>query len=227
MLRRVSDEIVHLTHIDDVFWQVQAVIRENNEIKVGGVFQGWIAHCYVDAVTAGLRRLADRRRDVISLWRVFQEMLLISNHVTWDRYLSLHGGVRRHHVERWWVDLVGVSETHVTRALILKKRRQLEAAFEKVCEFANENVAHTAAKPTDVSMTYNEVRDTFVAAFRLYRWCSLVLGSEEMTSPVPTILTNWLEAFRVPWIPRGQRAPKYVRLDDLLEEKGGGSGSAL
>jgi len=224
MLRRVWDDLVHLAHVDDVFWQVSAIIRDNPDINVGDVFQDWIAHRYVDSITIGLRRLADRRSDSISLWRVLQEMLSVASHLTRERYLGLHDKPVRNLAKKWWEKLVGTSETHVTRSVILAKQQELEDALTKVSAFANQNVAHTAAKPTHPEMTFEDVRRTIVAVFRLYRWCSLVLESEDARSPVPTIQTNWLKVFRVPWIRPGIDVPKYQKLDELLREKGKGDG---
>lgn len=222
-LRRVEEQLFHLTHVDDVFWQVQAVIRGNPDINVGTVFQDWIERCYVDSVTVGLRRLADRGRNVISLWRVLQEMLSVASHLSRERYLSLHDGPLRHRAEKWWGKLVGTSETYVTQGVIRAKQQELQAALNKVAAFANQNVAHLAAGPTHPATTFDDVRQSIVAAFRLYRWCSLVLKSEDPRSPVPKIQTNWLQVFRVPWIRPGMDVPKYRTLDELLRDRGKGS----
>jgi len=156
-LQRVEDRLFHLAHVDDVFWQVQAIIRSNPDINVGGVFQDWIEDCYVDSVTVGLHRLADRRRDVISLWRVLQEMVSVASHLTKERYLSLHDGPLRHRTEKWWEKLVGTSETCVTQAIIFAKQQELQAALDKVSAFANQNVAHLAAGPTHPATTFEDV----------------------------------------------------------------------
>ena len=51
--------LVHAAHVDDVFWQVQAIFRANEALAVdGGTLQDWLGHLYVDSVAIALRRQA-------------------------------------------------------------------------------------------------------------------------------------------------------------------------
>lgn len=218
MLRLVRDQLFDLAHIDDVFWQVQAIICENPDIKTGGVFQSWLERRYVDSVSVGLRRLADKRRNVVSLWRVLEEMKRVAPLLTKARYLGLHDGPFRRLAEEWWEKLVGESEEHVTKRLIGGKQKELLTALDRVSRFADQNVAHFAAIPNHAPATFDDVRKSIVAAFKLCGWCSSVLASETISSPVPWIQSKWVRVFRVPWIPPGQDVPKYRRLDKLLQE---------
>lgn len=98
MLRCVQDnQLVHMAHVDNVFWQIHAIIRANPALASGGTFQDWIAGCYVDSVTSGLRRLSDERKGVISLWRVLEAMKALGPLLTKDRYVTLNheGGSRK------------------------------------------------------------------------------------------------------------------------------------
>lgn len=175
--------------------------------------------CYVDSVTIGLRRLADRRHDAISLWRVLQEMGSVSSELTRERYLNLHERSLRRGAEQRWKGLVGPSEMHVTRAVIRAKQQELEGALHAVSTFADQNVAHLAAKPTHPATTFDDVRQSIVAAFKVYRWCLRVLKSEAPRSPVPKVYTDWSQVFRVPWIRPGNDVPEYQRLDELLRDR--------
>ena len=219
MLARVEKELlVHTAHMDDIFWQVQAIIRENPAIASGGPFQKWIAQCYADSVTAGARRLADERRDVVSLWRVLEGMVSIAPLLTKSRFVSLHDGALRGGAETLWRDLVGESETLSTR-LVRAKQRDLKTALEKVSQFANENVAHLSATPAHAETTFEDVRISIVSAFRLYTWCSQILIGRAYSSPVPRNPRLWLRVFHVPWIQPGQRVPQYRSLDKVLDEE--------
>lgn len=226
MLDRVENELlVHIAHMDDVFWQVQAIIRENPTIASGGTFQDWIAQCYADSATAGVRRLADQRRNVISLWRVLEGMVSIAQLLTRERFVSLHDAALRADAETSWRDLVGESQT-LPKCLVRAKQSDLKAALEKVSTFADENVAHLGVQPTHAETTFHDVRIAIVAAFRLYAWCSRILGARAYSSPVPTNLEPWLSVFRVPWLQPGQGVPKYRSLDEVLTEERDGQSDA-
>jgi len=218
-LTKVESQLVHVAHLDDIFWQVQAIIRDNPVLASGGPFQEWIGQCYVDSVTAGLRRLADRRPDVISLWRVLQRMVTIAPLLTRERYLTLHEARLQAAARQSWADLVSQSKTHVPKALISTKQTKLEAALKKVSAFAHENVAHTSANPTHGETTFADVRKSIAAAFGVYGWCSRILTAKAFFSPVPTILEPWLKVFRVPWLPPGHSVPKYRPLQEILSDQ--------
>ena len=219
ILEKVETQVVHIAHLDDIFWQVQAIIRDNPALASGGAFHEWLGHCYVDSVTAGIRRLCDRRRDVISLWRVFQRMIEVAPLLTRERHAALYGSDAQTLAQRSWARLVGESQQHVPKSLIAAKRSELEAALKKVSDFADQNVAHTSANPIHVETTFADVRASIAAAFGLYSWCSRVLIGKAYSSPVPTILEPWLKIFRIAWIPEGHGTPKYRSLQQILDEQ--------
>jgi hypothetical protein len=223
MLGHVENKLlVHIAQMDDVFWQVQAIIRENPAIASGGTFQDWMAQCYVDSATAGVRRLADPGRDVISLWRVLEGMVSIVPLLTKERFvslfISLHDAARRADAETSWQDLVGEAGT-LSKGLVRAKQSDLKAALQRVVTFAHQNVAHLSVRPTHAETTFHDVRLSIAAAFRLYRWCSGILCARAYSSPVPKHLEPWLRVFRVPWIQPGHGVPKYRSLDEVLAEE--------
>src|SRR2546428_3694473 len=73
-LQRLTAELNHLAHVDDVFWQVQAIIAANPDVNVGDVFQHWIGTCYVSTIVTGLRRIVDKRSGALSLLKLLDQM---------------------------------------------------------------------------------------------------------------------------------------------------------
>ena len=81
-LRRVSDEVTSVAHIDGIFWQVQAIIATNSLINESDAFQKWLGDTYVDSVVTRIRRLADNDQRVVSLWRLLEvEVYLVPGRV--------------------------------------------------------------------------------------------------------------------------------------------------
>jgi hypothetical protein len=205
MLRRVELELVKTAHLDNVFWQVQAIIRDNEALAGGGIFQEWIGRRYVDSVTIALRRQADQRPDVESLWRLLERMKSVATLLTKAHYIALHDADPhfRSSAGKFWDRAIAPGLDTVTRALIHSKQKDLNLALEKVSNYASDYVTHTAGRPRAVSMTFEEVRVAMVTAFKLYRWCSLAVKAEAHYTPVPSIPEPWLKTFRSPWLEPG------------------------
>jgi len=73
-LDQVVQELTFAAHIDDVYWQVNAIIQANPEINKPNAFLDWLVFSYVDSITVRLRRLADKGKKTISLWRLLENM---------------------------------------------------------------------------------------------------------------------------------------------------------
>jgi hypothetical protein len=50
-----------------IFWEVQKIIKSNPKIQIGSAFYDWMGIIYPTAMSMGVRRQKDRRRDNISL----------------------------------------------------------------------------------------------------------------------------------------------------------------
>ena len=217
-LGKIRSEVIHIAHMDDVFWQIQAVIQSNPAIDRPGIIQDWIARAYSDSVLAGLRRLGDRRRDNLSLWRVLESMKACTSLITRVWYVEMHEAELKRLANEWFDDLIGVGKRNLNSATISEKQKELEAALESVVNFANENITHLAAKPTGAIVTFLDVRKALARAFRVFTWCSRLLDSTVPLSAVPVNLENWLKDLRVPWLPEGAPPPSYKHLDEVLRE---------
>src|SRR5712692_9110811 len=88
-LKTVGEEFTALAHLDDVFWQVQAILAGVGDVKDGNVFQTWIVQRYSDSVAIRLRRLGDRRSDSISLWRFLEDMKAEEGRLTRSWYKEM------------------------------------------------------------------------------------------------------------------------------------------
>lgn len=214
----VGYEVTQLAHVDDVFWQIQAIIRANDTINKAGVFQDWLGYTYVQTVTTSLRRLVDSRKDTISLTKLLNDFRKHATILTRDRYVSLHSETTRRFADDWFNDLAGAELNHIPMARIQDLSKQLDDAFQDIKQYANDFVTHKAVKSTSVPLTFNDVREALVEAFSVYSWCSKVLRSSMPTSAVPVIQYDWLEAFRVPWLPDPKEVPDYKHLDDLMKK---------
>ena len=187
---QVVFELTNAAHIDDVFWQLQAIFDKNPEINTGDIFQIWLVDTYVDSITIRLRRLAQKNRNSISLWRLLED---------WKRGIE------------------NISPKSATKDEITAKQQELENALNRVESYANSHIAHRAKNPQVTELPYSEVRKSLISAFKIFNWCSYLLTNSAWATAVPLLEESWLAIFKVPWL-KDLPPPPYKHLDQLLSE---------
>ncbi len=193
-LKEIRDQVVfeltNAAHIDDVFWQLQAIFEKNTKINKGDIFQKWLVDTYVDSITVRLRRLADKDRKSISLWRLLED---------WKRGIE------------------NISPKSATKDEITAKQQKLENTLNRVESYANSHIAHRAKNPQVTELPYSEVRKALISVFKIFNWCSYSLTNSVWATAVPLLEESWLAIFKVPWL-KGSAPPLYTHLDKLLKE---------
>lgn len=215
---RLWNELHRLAEIDDIFWQTQAVIRANPNLSDGGAFQDWIASCYVATVTAGIRRVCDNGKGVLSLSKVLGALsknctTLLSR----AEYTALYPGhsspLANGHFDRYG----GKGQSHIPRRIVAEQQKRLATAVQHVAKYANENVAHLARTPSEATATFGDVRDCLAEIVAVARWCRLVVTAVYSVGVVPVEQTSpWHNVFRFAWLPSNCDVPDYDHLHDRI-----------
>jgi len=218
LLGQLRDQLQHMAHIDDVFWQVVAITKRSNGPSDTELFSSWMANCYADSMAIGLRRMTDRSSGVISLSLLLDDMARHSAILTRERYCSLHREEMRQNACKWFDEFAGEGEEHIARRKVREKIDGMESAITPVRLYANGVVAHRTPGEDFPTATYQELRHALAAAFSTQRWCSRIVSSEYSVSVVPSIQEPWLRGFSVPWLEDGERVPDYVHLDEIVSE---------
>ena len=217
-LKEIWRELLHLAWVDDVFWQVQAIIGSNESINKMERFQRWIAHTYTQTSLTGLRRLVDRTKNTKSLSKLLDSMQSNADVLTRERYLNLHDGGIKQLANEWFDELAGGSFNHIPKSRIKSISENLVTGLENVSQYANDYVAHSAKTKKAEVIRFHDVRLAIVELFKVYKRCSRVLESSVPSSPVAVPQTEWLMYFRVPWLKDPETVPDYEHIDALIEE---------
>jgi HEPN superfamily AbiU2-like protein len=212
-LKEISHEFTAVGHVDDVFWQVHAIMAGDANLKNGGIFQEWITRTYTDSVAIRLRRIGDRRKDTVSLWRFLEELKSAEGRLTRAWYKAMWPPDLAHLASTRFDHLAGVGARYVSREVISAKQLELDAALDAADGFANERIAHRRREPSLPSPKFSDIRQCLAASFRVFEWCALLIDAASWETPVPMLQSNWLRVFRTPWLPPGMEVPEYRHLD--------------
>lgn len=217
-LKTISDEIIKAAHIDNVFWQVQAIIRENDNVNKADIFQQWVGWTYIDSISIRLRRLTDRNKGTISVWRLLESMKTYSELLTRKRYIDICDGPVQHLADEWFDSIAGKAADHVSKSLIEEKQKFLEEGTSEIKNYTNTYIAHQSRKQSEPP-TFEQVRRSLVVVFRVFQWCVALLKCENMITPVPSYMSNWTDVFRVPWLRPGQPVPDYKNIEEWIRQE--------
>jgi hypothetical protein len=219
-LESLCGAVYRLAHVDDVFWQVQAILKANKDFEPdGAVFQNWMASCYADSIAVGLRRLVDADKRTRSLFRILEKMKPHAHEFSRSWYVGRHTDELQRMAHAGFSDLVGGEIDALTEDIIARQQETLKASLKVVSDYTDQFVAHSDMKPVARVPTFVEVREAIVDAFDVIRWLGLLIDSSAILSPVPVIQTNWLRNFQVPWLTPEQKIPAYDHLDDLVKQR--------
>lgn len=217
-LDRVSHEFTHAAHIDDVFWQVQAIIADNPRINRSDAFQDWLGDTYVDSITVRLRRITDRDAHALSLWRLLEHLKPDASQFTRAWFVARNQCPIPRLPHKWFDNLAGPGQSALSRDRVSEQQQHLQRALAVVKRYANSSVAHISVDPSVQKTTFEDVRRSLIGSFRVFKWCALLLTGRSWSSPVPAVQTNWTTVFREPWLDEGRPLPGYKHLDELAKE---------
>ena len=218
-LKNISSDLMHLAHLDDVFWQVQAVVDQSQVAQRDGTFIKWMGDCYTHAIVTGVRRLVDRTKGTDSLFRLLEEMGRKSaTMLTRQSFRETWGEDQAERCDNCF-DLLGANGSdHIPASVIDGKLKELHNATVAVVDFANKAVTHRGLKRSILLKTYRQIRESIVGVFLVAQWCETLLTCGTPANPVPIMQGNWLVVFEGPWLESAIHVPKYRHLDELLRE---------
>jgi len=215
-IERLRPMVTHVAHVDDVFWQVEAIIEQNPALHGDDVFRNWLGYCYTDSIVIGMRRLVDKRRDVASLVRALQKVKTHASDFRRDWFVGMSSEFLRAEAHGWFTEIVGGQHPRLPPERVQEWLDYLTTTAQQVEQFANDHVAHVALHAIGAPPTFRDVRSALVAAFRTLQWLIRLTSGAVLMTVVPVIPSNWLQPLRVAWL-ADQVAPAYEHLDDLVK----------
>jgi hypothetical protein len=189
---------------DHIFWELQEIVRSNPKFKqASGLFTQWTASAFIQAAAAAVRRQAKANSDSVSLKRFLREVQRYPCLVSREHYMSFYKGKGRWLIEGGQRDfdaVAGKGGSHVSAAFVERQLRELENAVEGIAHYVDRRIAHYdkrgLARPTP---TLGDLSRALKTIGKLVtRYWSLLKG--EAISVRPTIVYDWKDIFRFPWI---------------------------
>lgn len=206
-LKIINRDIVGLSHQRRIFREIAVMFQTNPTLQIDGTVWHWLAANYASTAAVGVRRQADRRRDVISLERLLTEIAGNQGVLTRAWFVSQYGRDRpltqrrdfQRFGERDFNKFAGPTSPRISKSRILSDRRKLRRAAARVRHYVNKRLAHRALRGYRGPATFEDLNAAIDVLGRLLQRYSLLLNQAGMISIEPVIQGNWEAIFRVPW----------------------------
>lgn len=188
----------------EIFWDLQDVAKENQNILTPGSFFDWMCRNYFVAATVGVRGFMDHSHKSHSLWRLLYEIL--ENPKVIDRSTHVRMYRIREHGEMTFNSVVGRGKIFLSQKAVRADMRKLEDASERIRKFVNKRVAHRA-KLGDIRRLprLNELDTALAKIDEVFCKYNLLLTGQGMSTMHATQQYNWQEVLYEPWIPKGSK----------------------
>ena len=186
-----------------------------DEAKEDGTFWLWVQFGYARSLALGVRRMADKRSDVVSLARLIDHVWRYPTVLSRDRFLSLQGsGEDLSDMAQGWFNSMAGTGDYMDPRIPAQDFEHLQLETRKVRDWVNTSVAHLTAKgkPRE-GLPLQAVHDAVdVVADLFTKYNALIRG---VTIHSGVIMSYWPTIFRVPWITDDDQ---YRAVLDKLDE---------
>ena len=184
-----------------IFWQLQDVIRNNPVIGRPRAFLDWITRNHVNSIAIGIRRFTDQSDDSITLWRLLYSILENPGVITRSSHVRFYGKRLSGLGHTSFDNVVGRGKQILPQRMIRKDLREIEDGTARVRRFANKLVAHKTFSPRiRRALTYHEIDDAINVLDRIFCKYYLLLTAKGLSTAKATPQYDWMKVLRIPWI---------------------------
>lgn len=194
---------VYTMHMYRFLWRRLAEITQSADLPPSVIFDAF-GVWYASTQAAAVRRQVDRRRDVVSLVRLLEEIAAHPEVMTRDRHLALwrrDDGDFEEPGNRNYDRFAGARERDVVETTLVRGHIQtLTETAEVVRTYVNEVVAHTADETTHAVPTFAELNAAIDTIGEIVKEYASLLKAEVLWQLEPVIQHDWEAPFRQRWI---------------------------
>jgi hypothetical protein len=200
-LKVAHDDIQQLVINRNIFWEVQRMIKVNNELHKPSSFYMYLGDMYVAYVTIGIRRQIKVSRQSISFARLLTELADTPSILSREYYTSLYrGSTIEHLADKGFDKFSGSNRSYISPVMVSSDLERLNRAAFKVEEFADKRIAHHDRRNPNMLITFGEVDDCLDALDKMYVKYHQIFNGSSMDTLMPPHLYDWKEIFAVPWL---------------------------
>ena len=200
-LKVVRGDIQQLLIKQNIFWEVQEIIRTNGELHKPSSFYRYLGDTYVAYISIGIRRQIKIDKRSISFARLLTELAGTPALLSRKYYVRLYeGSFVERFADRDFDRFCGSDRTCISPDMVLADLGELNLAASVVEDFADKRIAHRDKRQPKALPRFDQVDSCLNTLDKLYCKYHGVFHAEAMSSLMPVYQYDWKQIFTIPWI---------------------------
>jgi hypothetical protein len=200
-LKVVHDDIQQLLIKRNIFWEVQDIIKANEQLRKPSSFYRYLGDTYVAYISIGVRRQVKVDRQSISFARLLTELANTPAALSRKYYVSLYeGSTVEQFADRDFDRFCGSDKTCISSCMVLSDLDELNRTASIVEDFADKRIAHHDKRQPKVLPRFEQVDACLDVLDKLYCKYHKVFHASAMSSLMPVYQYDWKQIFTVPWL---------------------------
>ena len=200
-LEIIKSEISELLISQNIFWEINNIIKENPNLNKPSAFWNYFGNTYVASVAIAVRRQIKNKPNSISFTQLLEDMKGHPQSFPRSYYHEIYKGS----LAEQWVDkdfnrFAKPSQNHICPDMISADIVKLKQIVKKCEDFADKVVAHSDKRKPKILPTFNELDNCIKFLDELYVKYHLLFHAQSMDTLMPTYQYDWTEIFKYPWI---------------------------
>ena len=183
-----------------VYKEVTKLIQDNPRVQVASAFYDWMHQVYIVDMSIHIRRLVDRDRRAVSLYKLVQDIEDHPEVITRRRFTIGYKEFLKPFGHRDYDRLSKPGGNVLNKKLITKHRVALVKSQKRLRIYTNKHVAHLDKAGMRKFPSYAELDACIDTIQDIAKQCTLLLEQSSLTTALPKIQYDWKAPFRVAWI---------------------------
>jgi hypothetical protein len=231
-LEIISADLGRLLTSYDIFLAVQGAFRKNESIRRPTLVYRWITGNFAARVSIGVRRLIDRDRRTISLYRLIQDISERPDTITRQYFVARYAlgsaiDERADEVElgnRDYDQFAGRGRNEPAQRGLSRDTKRLRRDTDRIATFVDKWIAHHDADQRRFSVpTYAHVGEALADIDEICCRYALLLTGAGRTTCKPVLPFDWKEPLRHPWIEMSDQEKQWrLKNGRVVWDKRGG-----
>lgn len=197
----IHSEITNLSIYKNIFWEVQAIIKNNPKIQKPSSFYEFLGSSYIALIIMGIRRQIKIDKDSISFAKLLNEISINPEFITRKHFVDIYKeNLDELTANEEFNDFAGGCIDHVDPQLVKKDLEELTCKGNLLEAYADKIIAHHDKKSPKSLPTFDDVNKYIELLEELMKKYYLLFRAKSLMSILPTYQYDWKSIFREKWI---------------------------
>ena len=202
-INRLVRDMAELLTSNEILKEVCRIVAKNEQIKSPATLHNWMRKSVIDQIGTGIRRLTDKDKRSISLYRLIEDISENNEAITREWYVSTYPKwMKEQGLADRGFDIFGKKgDSYLSLPKLKKDKATLENGTIQARKYVNKWVAHCDLNRRRVKrVTYGDIWNALESLDNLCCKYNLLLTRGSMNTCMPVIGSAWKQVLRHAWI---------------------------